>query len=65
MKGHLISVGAGQREGLAPTEPTYAELRARLLLAQALISHRLDTGSEDVQVVLAALRGDLTLAGGE
>jgi hypothetical protein len=46
-------------------EPTYAELRARNLLAQSLISHRLDTTSEDVSAVLAALRGDLTLAGDE
>lgn len=44
-------------------EPTYAELRARNLLAQSLISHRLDTTSPDVTAVLAALRGDLSLGG--
>lgn len=50
----------------APVDtPTYAELRARNLLAQSLLSHRLDTTSEDVAAVLAALRGDLTLGGGE
>jgi hypothetical protein len=43
------------------TEPTCAELRARLLLAQSLINHRLDTTKPEVQAVLAALRGDLSL----
>lgn len=42
-------------------EPTYVELRARNLLAQSLISHRLNTQDPDVAAVLAVLRGDLTL----
>lgn len=46
-------------------EPTLEEWRARCLLAQSLVSHRLDTSDTDVQSVLAVLRGDLTLAGGE
>lgn len=48
-----------------PSEPTYAELRARILLAQSLISHRLDTENPDIAAVLAVLRGDLSLAGVE
>lgn len=46
-------------------EPSYAELRARLLLAQSLMQHRFDGESKNVQDVLAVLRGDLTLGGGE
>lgn len=46
-------------------EPTLAEWRSRCLLAQSLISHRLDTDSPDVAAVLAVLRGDLSLAGVE
>lgn len=53
--------------GAAPREktdaPSYSDLRARNLLAQSLISHRLDTSNEDVAAVLAVLRGDLSLAG--
>lgn len=48
-----------------PAEPTSAEWRSRCLLAQSLISHRLDTQDADVAAVLAVLRGDLTLAGAE
>lgn len=47
---------------VALPEPTYADLRARCLLAQSLISHRLNTDDPDVAAVLAVLRGDLTLA---
>jgi hypothetical protein len=49
----------------ADPEPTLEEWRARCLLAQSLVSHRLDTSDTDVKAVLAVLRGDLTLAGGE
>lgn len=45
------------------SEPTAAEWKARCLLAQSLISHRLDTSNPDVAAVLAVLRGDLSLAG--
>lgn len=46
-------------------EPTVAEWRARCLLAQSLVAHRLDTADADVAAVLAVLRGDLSLAGVE
>lgn len=46
-------------------EPTLAEWRARCLLAQSLVSHRLDTDNPDVAAVLAVLRGDLSLAGAQ
>lgn len=44
-------------------EPTLEDWRARCLLAQSLISHRLDTTDPDVAAVLAVLRGDLSLVG--
>lgn len=47
------------------SEPSYDDLRARNRLAESLVSHRLDTSQPDVAAVLAALRGDLTLAGDE
>lgn len=47
-------------------EPTHAEWRARCLLAQSLISHRMDPESNpDLGVVLAVLRGELSILGGE
>jgi hypothetical protein len=45
---------------LAAEEPTYAELRARLLLAQSLINHRRTAdglSARDAEQVLAALNG--------
>lgn len=57
-------VGSSPRDrALTPTDPTYSDLRARNILAQSLISHRLDTENPDVAAVLAVLRGDLSLAG--
>lgn len=59
----LIGGSPRQRREREHDSPTYSDLRARNLLAQSLISHRLDTDNKDVAAVLAVLRGDLSLAG--
>lgn len=57
-------IGGSPRRRIDPPDaPSYSDLRARNLLAQSLISHRLDTSNPDVAAVLAVLRGDLSLAG--
>lgn len=46
-------------------EPTLAEWRSRCLLAQSLVSHRLDADNADVAAVLAVLHGNLSMTGTE
>lgn len=52
-------------ESVSPApEPTLECWRARVLLAQSLISHRMDPeNNPDLAVVLEVLRGHLTVLG--